>query len=115
MALCNICGNDAGYLYSVCSDCRAERDRPKLRAKTYAVKSKIQTHYDNLKVSRSAPIEVIRAAYRVLCQKYHPDKNQGDLGAAEIMKLINTSYQVQSDPDARRRHDAWIREAEAGQ
>ena len=39
---------------------------------------KIHTHYDNLKVARGAPQEVIRAAYKALSQKYHPDKNPGD-------------------------------------
>lgn len=39
---------------------------------------KIHTHYDNLKVARIAPPEVIRAAYRTLSQKYHPDKNPGN-------------------------------------
>ena len=37
--------------------------------------AKIRTHYDNLKVARDAPIEVIRAAYKSLCMKYHPDLN----------------------------------------
>jgi hypothetical protein len=48
---------------------------PSLRSDSMA---KIHTHYDNLKVSRHAPQEVIRAAYKALSQKYHPDKNPGD-------------------------------------
>ena len=35
----------------------------------------MHTHYDNLKVTRGAPAEVIRAAYKALSQRYHPDKN----------------------------------------
>ena len=72
----------------------------------------IHTHYDNLKVSRTAPLEVIRAAYKSLAQKYHPDKNQGDEDAARIMKLINEAYETLSDPIKRAEHDNWIEQQE---
>ena len=36
--------------------------------------SKIYTYYDDLKISRDAPNEVIRAAYKALSLKYHPDR-----------------------------------------
>lgn len=68
---------------------------------------KIRTHYDNLKVSQDAPIEVIQAAYRSLAKKYHPDLNDNN-DAKRIMQLINTSYEVLSDPVKRQEHDAWI-------
>jgi hypothetical protein len=70
--------------------------------------AKIHTHYDNLKVSRHAPQEVIRAAYKALSQKYHPDKNQGDERAAKIMAIVNTAYNILSDPVRRKEHDDWI-------
>ena len=70
--------------------------------------TKLRTHYDNLKVSRDAPDNVIRAAYKTLSQKYHPDKNPGDERAAHVMAVINSSYEVLSDPERRARHDAWI-------
>ena len=73
---------------------------------------KVHTHYDNLKVSRDAPFEVIRAAYKTLCQKYHPDHNPGNSDAARIMSLVNASYDVLSDPIKRLQHDRWIREIE---
>lgn len=72
--------------------------------------SKIHTHYDNLKVTRSAPPEVIRAAYKSLAQKYHPDRNPNNLDASRIMSIINTSYSVLSDPIKRDEHDKWIDE-----
>jgi curved DNA-binding protein CbpA len=74
---------------------------------------KVHTHYDNLKVARNAPLEVIRAAYRTLSQKYHPDRNPGDDEAARIMKIINQSYGVLSAQDLRNAHDAWIADQEA--
>jgi hypothetical protein len=70
--------------------------------------AKIHTHYDNLKVARQAPQEVIRAAYKALSQKYHPDKNPGDEKAARIMAIVNTAYNILSDPLRRREHDEWI-------
>ena len=68
--------------------------------------AKIHTHYDNLKVARGAPAEVIRAAYKALSQKYHPDKNPGDEKAARIMAIVNTAYNILSDPVRRREHVA---------
>ena len=70
--------------------------------------AKIHTHYDNLKVARLAPPEVIRAAYKALSQKYHPDKNPGDETAARIMAIVNTAYGILSDPVRRKEHDEWI-------
>src|SRR5690606_41989224 len=69
---------------------------------------KIRTHYDNLKVSRDAPDFVIRAAYRTLSQRYHPDKNQGDGQAARLMSILNQSYEALSDPLRRRAPADWV-------
>ena len=69
---------------------------------------RFRTHYDNLKVARDAPAEVISAAYRSLAKKYHPDRNSGDDGSGKAMLLINEAYEVLSDPVRRRQHDEWI-------
>lgn len=74
---------------------------------------RVRTHYDNLRVTRNAPPEVIQAAYRALCQKYHPDLNRDNPNATRIMAIINTSHDVLSDPVRRRQHDRWIVEKEA--
>ena len=59
--------------------------------------SKIHTYYDNLKVSRNAPSEVIRAAYKSLAVKYHPDRNLSNKDdATRVMALINEAYEVLS-------------------
>ncbi len=74
----------------------------------------IRTHYDNLKVTRDAPVSVIKAAYRALCQTFHPDKFQGSTEEAErVIKLVNASYAILIDPVKRAGHNAWIREQEA--
>jgi len=70
----------------------------------------VRTHYDNLQVSESACSEVIRGAYKFLCQKWHPDKHPGDEeSAGRIIRLLNEAYAVLSDPDKRREHDQWVR------
>ena len=70
--------------------------------------ARVHTHYDNLKVVRNAPPELIHAAYRTLSQKYHPDRNPGNSEAARIMAIINASYEVLSDPIRLQEHDTWI-------
>ncbi len=70
--------------------------------------SQIHTHYDNLKVARNAPPEVIRAAYKTLSQKFHPDRNPDKPNATRTFQLISLAYEVLSDPVKRRAHDDWI-------
>jgi len=70
--------------------------------------ARIHTHYDNLKVARDAPPEVIRAAYKTLSQKYHPDRHGNSTEAIRIIQIINSAYAVLSDPAKRREHDEWI-------
>jgi hypothetical protein len=64
----------------------------------------MHTHYDNLKVTRGAPAEVIRAAYKALSQRYHPDRNSSP-DAQRIMRIINDAYAVLGDPDRRAAYD----------
>lgn len=75
---------------------------------------KVRTHYDNLKVSRNAPPEVIAAAYRALSKRLHPDLNNGSAEAERAMRIVNESYRVLSDPVRRLAHDDWIATREAG-
>lgn len=78
--------------------------------------AKFKTHYDNLNVSRNAPLSVIKAAYKALCQKYHPDKYAGGHEEAlRIMKIINGAYAVLSDSGKRAEHDQWIDKQEREQ
>lgn len=74
--------------------------------------NKLHTHYDNLKVARDAPPEVIRAAYKTLCHKFHPDRHSDSDKATHTFQLINTAYEVLSDPARRLHHDAWIAKQE---
>ena len=68
-----------------------------------------RTHYDNLQVTRIASEVVIRAAYKSLAQKNHPDKFDGRRDEAErVMKILNEAYAVLSDPARRKQHNEWI-------
>jgi curved DNA-binding protein len=62
-------------------------------------------YYQSLGVSRNASADEIRAAYRKLAMKYHPDRNPNDKQAEEKFKEANEAYQVLSDPQKRARYD----------
>lgn len=72
----------------------------------------LPTYYDVLQVERDATPERVRAAYRKLAQKYHPDKMPGNANASRAMAAINAAYEVLSDAHRRAEHDLWIRRAE---
>ncbi|MDQ1461893.1 MAG: curved DNA-binding protein, partial [Actinomycetota bacterium] len=62
--------------------------------------------YEALGVSRDASTEEIQRAYRKLARSYHPDMNK-DPEAEERFKEISEAYDVLSDPETRRRYDAF--------
>jgi hypothetical protein len=80
--------------------------------KIVAMAESMPTYYDVLQVERDAPAEQVRAAYRKLAHKYHPDKMPGNANAARAMAAINAAYEVLSDTHRRAEHDLWIRRAE---
>ena len=62
--------------------------------------------YEVLGVSPEAGPEEIKAAFRLLGKKYHPDANPGFPQAAdERFKRVSEAYSVLSDPDRRREYD----------
>ncbi|MCU1499056.1 MAG: heat shock protein DnaJ protein [Acidimicrobiales bacterium] len=62
--------------------------------------------YDVLGVLRTASQEEIQRAYRKLARKLHPDVNK-DPGAEDRFKDVAEAYDILSDPDDRKRYDAF--------
>lgn len=77
-----------------------------------AMAESMPTYYDVLQVDRGASPAEVRAAYRRLAQKYHPDKMPDNANAPRAMAAINAAYEVLSDSHRRAEHDLWIRRAE---
>jgi curved DNA-binding protein len=62
-------------------------------------------YYKILGVAKSASEKEIKAAYRKLARKHHPDVNQGNKQAEAKFKEINEANDVLSDPEKRGRYD----------
>jgi hypothetical protein len=87
---------------------RPEGEAPKIAA----MAASMPTYYDVLQVDRDATTVQVRAAYRRLAQKYHPDKMPDNANASRAMAAINAAYEVLADAHRRAEHDLWIRRAE---
>ena len=64
-----------------------------------------KNYYEILGVDKKATPEEIKAAYRKLAMKYHPDRNQGDEAAAEKFKEVNEAHETLSDQQKRAAYD----------
>jgi curved DNA-binding protein CbpA len=67
-----------------------------------------KNYYEILEISPSASQQEIRAAYKKLAVRYHPDKNPDDKQAEEIFKLISQAYHTLSNPEKRNFYDIKI-------
>lgn len=61
--------------------------------------------YEILGVARTASQEEIKAAYRKLAKKLHPDLNPGDAKVESRFKDVSAAYELLSDADKRARFD----------
>jgi len=64
-------------------------------------------YYEILGVERGAGRDEIKAAYRKLAVKYHPDRNPGDSEAEERFKEAAEAYAVLSDDGKRAQYDRF--------
>lgn len=63
--------------------------------------------YEVLGVAKSATEDELKAAFRKLAAKHHPDRNPDDPSAQERFKEINAAYQLLSDPQKRAAFDRF--------
>lgn len=63
--------------------------------------------YEVLGVGRESSQDEIKAAYRKLCRKYHPDIAEDKKAAEEKFKEINEAYSVLGDEEKRRNYDQF--------
>ncbi len=65
-----------------------------------------KNYYAVLGLLPTAEQVVIKAAYKALAQRYHPDKFDGDPDVARVkMESLNEAYQALSNPSRRQVHD----------
>jgi molecular chaperone DnaJ len=64
-------------------------------------------YYEVLGVSKGAPADEIKKAYRKVAMQFHPDRNPGDKGAEEKFKEAAEAYEVLSDADKRAQYDRY--------
>ena len=68
----------------------------------------MNTHYDTLNVSENASDEVVRAAYKALALRFHPDRNNGSAESRRVMPILNEAYEVLSDGAKRKQYDQLL-------
>jgi len=71
-------------------------------------------YYDTLGVGRDADEAQMKASYRKLALKYHPDRNPGDKEAEENFKEAAEAYEVLRDPQKREIYDQYGHEGLQG-
>src|SRR5580698_5119344 len=64
-------------------------------------------YYETLEVERTADESRLKAAFRKLAMKWHPDKNPGDATSEVRFKEINEAYEVLKDGDKRAAYDRF--------
>ena len=65
----------------------------------------MKNHYHTLGVNPDATADELKATYRKLVLKFHPDKNHGNLFFEERFQEIQEAYTILSNPEKRKIFD----------
>ena len=71
-------------------------------------------YYELLEVERSADDATLKASYRKLAMKYHPDKNPGCGDSEARFKAISEAYDCLKDPQKRAMYDRFGKDGVRG-
>ncbi|SFM65483.1 curved DNA-binding protein [Chitinophaga sp. YR627] len=73
----------------------------------YTIHMAFIDYYQILGVDKKASADDIKKAYRKLARKHHPDMNPNDKEANIKFQQINEANEVLSDPEKRKKYDAY--------
>ena len=66
-----------------------------------------KNYYETLGLKKDSSQKEIKAAYRKLARKHHPDVNPGDKSAESRFREINRAFEVLSDAEKRSKYDRF--------
>jgi curved DNA-binding protein len=101
----------ATALHSFPNFFRKRSETPRALFYKTAVSRAEPDHYATLGLDHRCTTEQIRAAYRLLAKRHHPDLNPGCTVSPERTRALNAAHEILSDPDARRAYDRELAEA----
>ncbi len=103
---CSQCGKENKAGTNFCVYCGARLNIDNVEAEKSQQKAK--TYYEILEITQDASLEIIKAAYKVMVKKYHPDNNENGGDGNAIME-VNLAYEILSDPEKRRKYDEQLK------
>lgn len=65
----------------------------------------MSTLYHDLGLNERASQDQVKAAFRQLARRFHPDVNDGNAGAEQRFKEVSRAYETLADPNARAAYD----------
>lgn len=99
---CPKCGNEIEENAKFCNFCGYKLYEENMTQKCN------MNYYEILEITPEASQEVVKAAYRALVKKFHPDNMNGQQDECRTIEDVNMAYEVLSDPDRRKKYDAIL-------
>ena len=69
----------------------------------------MMSHYETLRISRTASLKEIKLAYRKLISQFHPDRGGNGADDVSMCAKLNEAYAVLSDPGKKEKYDSSLR------